>query len=223
MLLFEKDTSILFTGDSVTDAGRAHPVGENGIPGMANSLGDGYVNLIDTFLNVYYPELALQVRNTGISGNSSRDLIARWQQDVIDLAPDYLVVMIGINDLWRRFDSPGVRNWHVLEEEYAQNLRKMIAVSRDNVKEMIFLTPYFIEPNTVDAMRAMTDNYRAICKKVCAEAGVRCIDLQQAFDDYLQYRHPCYIMWDRVHPGRIGSMIIARTFLKEMGFDRPVI
>lgn len=222
MLLAEK-TTLLFTGDSVTDANRDRPVGEAGIPGVFNGLGTGYVSVIDTFLNVYYPELLVRVQNTGTSGNTSRDLLARWQTEVADLNPDYLVVCIGFNDVWRQFDSPAMRREQVLPEEYAANLRAMIAASAKNVREMIFLTPYYMEPQTGDPMRARMDEYRALCLQICAEAGLRCIDLQQVFDEYLQYRHSSFITWDRVHPGRIGSLLIARRFLKEIGFDRPLI
>ena len=222
MLLQEK-TTLLFTGDSVTDAGRALPVGEGQHPGQADGLGNGYVSCIDTLLNVCYPELLIRVQNTGISGNTSRDLWARWQRDVLDLSPDYLAVCIGFNDVWRQFDSPAVTSLHVSPQQYADNLRAMIASVQGRVRGLFFLTPYYLEPLTADPMRARMDEYRALCKSVCAAAGVRCIDLQQPFDAYLQHRHSSYIMWDRVHPGRIGSLIIARTFLREIGFDRPVV
>ena len=222
-MIFEKNSTILFTGDSVTDAGRERPVGEGIIPGLANGLGTGYVSCIDTFLNVWYPELLLRVVNTGVSGNTSRDLLARWQTDVVELAPDYLVVCIGFNDVWRQFDSPCAPSFHVLPEEYEANLRAMVAASKDSVRQMIFLTPYYLEPLTADPMRARMDEYRALCRRVAEENGLLCIDLQEMFCDYLQHRHSSYIMWDRIHPGRIGSMLIARRFLAAVGFDRPLM
>lgn len=222
MLLKEK-TTLLFTGDSVTDADRERPVGEGGAPGLFNGLGTGYVSMIDTFLNVYYPELTVRVCNTGVSGNTSRDLLARWKTDVTDLSPDVLVVCIGFNDVWRQFDSPALRAAHVLPEEYAANLQAMIDRSQGHVGRIIFMTPYYLEPLKTDAMRARMDEYGALCKQVCAQNGLCCIDLQQVFDEYLQYRHSSYIMWDRVHPGRIGSLLMTRRFLKEIGFDRPLV
>ena len=59
--------------------------------------------------------------------------------------------------------------------------------------------------------------------EVAAKFGLPCVDLQKEFCDYLQYRHSSYVMWDRVHPGWVGSMLIAKALLKEMGFDRPLI
>lgn len=87
-MIFKKGQKIVFAGDSVTDDGRARPVGE----GLWDALGNGYVKLIDTFFSVDYPELYLRCVNMGISGNTSRDLLKRWDTDVNALNPDYVVV-----------------------------------------------------------------------------------------------------------------------------------
>ncbi len=219
MLKFHDGDKILFTGDSVTDSGRGRPIGE----GLWEGVGNGYVRSIDTMLNVCYPELLLHVCNTGTSGNTSRDLRERWQTEVLDLEPDYLVMCIGFNDVWRQFDSPACRNQHVQPEEYRENLVQMIDSALPKVKELILMTPYYMEPCREDRMRARMDEYRAIMQEVAKERGLCCIDLQKEFDDYLQYRHSSYITWDRVHPGWIGSLIITRAFLRMVGFDRQVI
>lgn len=219
MLKFENGDTILFTGDSTTDSGRGRPVGE----GLWDGVGNGYVRAVDTLLSVCYPERIFHVINTGCGGNTSRDLVNRWQSDVLDLSPDYVVCMIGINDVWRQFDSPGCVGQQVDLPEYRQNLQSMIERTKPKVKEMILMTPFFMETNEKDAMRARTDQYIQAMKEIAADYGVRCIDLQKVFCDYLAYRHPSAISWDRVHPGWIGSMLIAKTFLKEMGFDREVI
>ncbi|MEG0457698.1 MAG: SGNH/GDSL hydrolase family protein, partial [Oscillospiraceae bacterium] len=171
------------------------------------------------------PESLFHVINTGTGGDTSSNLLARWECDVINIAPDYLVVCIGINDIWRQFDTPSIKSSHVSIEMYEQNLKKYITQTREkiNVKEIIFMTPYFMEPNKEDLMRKKTDEYGNVMKKVAKEMGVTLIDLQKEFDDYLKFRHSSYIMWDRVHPGHIGNLIIAKAFLKQMGFDRPII
>lgn len=218
-MLFNNGDKIVFTGDSVTDSGRGHPVGE----GLWDGVGNGYVRSIDTLLNVCYPEQLFHIVNTGTGGNTSRDLESRWQAEVLDLKPDWVVMCIGINDVWRQFDSPAVTNQHVYPDEYREILCRLAEKTKPLVKGLIMMTPYYMEPNREDSMRKRTGEYAAIMKETAARYNVPCIDLQKEFDDYLQYRHSSYIMWDRVHPGWIGSLIIARAFLREVGFDRNVI
>ena len=204
-MLFKKDSKIVFIGDSVTNYGRAFPVGDG-----KDMLGNGFVNLIDMFLAVEYPELNLRCVNMGIDGDTSLKLLNRWETDVNALDPDYVVVEIGINDVWRQFDSPQIPELSVLPQEYENNLRSIIKRTK---AKMIFMTPYYLETNREDKMRHRTEEYAAICKRVADEHGFPVVDLQAAFDRLLKFYYPAYITWDRVHPGKIGAMVIARAFL----------
>ena len=96
MRLKSGDT-LLFIGDSITDCGRGYPVGEGA------ELGCGYVSAFRQVLLANYPRLKVRILNTGIGGNQVTDLAARWQTDVMDLEPDWLAVMIGVNDVWVQF------------------------------------------------------------------------------------------------------------------------
>jgi lysophospholipase L1-like esterase len=218
-MLLQNGDRIVFTGDSTTDAGRARPVGE----GLHQGVGDGYVRQIENILNVLYPDWALWISNTGNSGDTSRALLARWQNDVMNLNPDWVSVMIGINDIWRQYDSPGVLNRHVYADEYRDNLQKMMERTLPAVKGVILMSPFFMEPCREDWMRQTTDKYVKICEETAKKYNCHFINLQSAFDDYLQYRHSSYISWDRVHPGQIGSLLIAREFIKAIGVDRSFL
>ena len=111
-------------GDSITDVGRARPIGE----GRADdALGRGYVMMVDALLGAVYPERLIRVINMGVSGNTTRDLKARWQKDVLDLKPDWLSIMIGANDVWRQYDSPKQTEGHVLIDEYERNLSELVS------------------------------------------------------------------------------------------------
>lgn len=218
MLQFDNGDRILFTGDSITDAGRKRPVGE----GLWEGVGTGYVRMIDTFLSVFYPEKVLHVMNTGISGDTSKGLLARYQEDVLSLQPDWVSVLIGVNDVWRQFDMPGDKQNHISVDEYENNVRLLIEGILPHVKGLFLMTPYYMEINKMDAMRAKMDQYGEVIKRLADEYKLPCIDLQKVFVGYLQYRHSAYIMWDRVHPGWIGSMLIANAFLKAAGFDKNI-
>jgi len=80
------------------------------------------------------------------------------------------------------------------------------------------MSPYFIEPNKADAMRAQMDRYGAAMKAQAEKSGVIFVDVQAAFDAMLAHYHPAAIAWDRVHPNQAGHMVIARAFLKAVGF-----
>ena len=206
-MILKQNQRIVFIGDSITDGGRKYPIGE----GLWDAAGSGFVRMVDTFLAVDYPELNIRVTNMGVSGNTSYDLLDRWEHDVSDLNPDIVVMCIGVNDVWRQFDSPASPDWAVTPKRFEINLNEMADLTKAH---MLWLTPYFLEVNLSDPMRARMDEYRAIMKKVAAERGIDCIDLQNEFDTYLQKRHSSFISWDRVHPGWVGSLIISRAVLK---------
>ena len=214
-MLFENMDRIVFTGDSVTDMERARPVGE----GLFDNVGRGYVRVIENMLNAWYPEVLVRISNTGTDGNTSRDLRARFQTDVMDLKPDWVSICIGINDVWRQFDSPAIPDDHVTPEGYEENLEAMILAVKEDVKGIFLLSPYYMEPNKTDPMRARMDAYGAVCRKIAEKYGCQFVDLQEVFDRYFQYRHSSYIAWDRVHPNQVGATIIAKAFLEQCGFE----
>ena len=114
----QKGSKLVMIGDSITDAGRARPVGE----GLFDPLGRGYVCMVNALLGAVYPERGLRVVNMGCSGNTVRDLKARWQTDVFDLKPDWVSIMIGINDVWRQYDLPLQPESHVPLKEYEEKI-----------------------------------------------------------------------------------------------------
>ena len=101
-MTIKPNMKILFQGDSITDAGRNRDADTANIP---SGLGSGYVNLIAAQLLRQHPEDNLQIYNRGISGNRIVDLYARWKVDAINLKPDLISVLIGVNDTWHEFGS----------------------------------------------------------------------------------------------------------------------
>ena len=83
-MILENMDRIVFAGDSVTDMGSTNPVGE----GLFDNVGRSYVRIIENMLAVYYPEIKVRVTNSGISGNTSRELLARFDRDVFNLNHD---------------------------------------------------------------------------------------------------------------------------------------
>ncbi len=218
-MLFKDGDRVLFTGDSITDAGRKRPVGE----GLWEGVGTGYVRVIDNILTAVYPDMKLHIMNTGVSGNTSRDLLARVETDVTKLGADYVVFMIGANDVWRQVDEPCVTHGHVYLAEYSQNVAEFIDRVQESGATVICMLPYFMEANRGDLMRIKIEECAAAARRICEAKGVMCIETQPAFDAFLKHRYPASLSWDRVHPGPVGSTILARTFLRAVDFDRPFI
>ncbi len=214
-MIFQDGDRIVFAGDSVTDMGSKIPVGE----GLWDNVGKGYVRIVENMLAVWYPERTIRVTNSGISGHTSRDLLERFERDVVSLHPDWVSICIGINDVWRQFDSPAISEDAVSLEEYERNVETMILTVKDSVKGIFLLTPYYMEPNREDKMRARMDEYGAVMKKLAEKHGCVLVDFQKVYEDYLHIKHSSYIAWDRVHPNQIGSTLMAREFLKHCEFD----
>lgn len=214
-MLLEQNDKLVMIGDSITDCGRKHPVGE----GRNEDWGKGYVSKVHSLLHSFYPELGIRVVNMGNSGNRVRDLRNRWQTDVLDLQPQWVSILIGINDVWRQFDQPLQTEIHVYPDEYRETLNELVERTLPSVKGIVLMTPFYIEPNKSDAMRSMMDSYGQIVKETAERHGTVFVDTQAAIDRLLAHLYPATLAWDRVHPNAIGHMTLARAFLNGIGFD----
>lgn len=208
-MLFEANQKVVFIGDSITDCGRRD---------IAAPYGDGYVNLVRSLVAARYPELNLKVVNKGIGGNTTRDLAARWEQDVIGEQPDWLSVMIGINDVWRTYDSNGVGAVGI--EEYTATLRTLLDRARtDTTARLILAEPYMIEPNQSQPMRHQMDMYGAVVRELAAEYDAILVRTQLAFDVALASTTPQDWADDQIHPNLAGHAVIALAFLRAIEFE----
>mgnify|MGYP000035334274 CR=1 FL=1 len=208
----DNNSTLLFIGDSITDTDRNRPVGER------DGLGTGYVSIVDGQLAVRHPETHIRVLNTGISGNRVIDLRDRWEDDVLALKPDWLTIMIGINDVWRQIDNPMLAE-QVGLDEFRTIYGELIKRTLPSLKGLVLLSPYFIEPNREDPMRQMMDTYGQATRELAAQHGALFGDTQAAFDIYLKHNPSQTLCGDRVHPNRKGHTIIASAFLSAIGSE----
>jgi lysophospholipase L1-like esterase len=210
------NAKLVMIGDSITDAGRRQPVGE----GHGEALGYGYVAQVDALLTACASELGIQIVNVGTSGHTVRHLAARWQRDVFELKPEWLSIMIGTNDVWRQFDSPTRPDEAVLPPEFAQTLEQLVTQTQPTLTGgLILMTPFFVEPNRSDLMRARMDEYGAIVKDIAVKHNTLFVDTQAAFDTVLAHFPPATLAGDRVHPTQPGHMVLAHAFLQALDFD----
>jgi lysophospholipase L1-like esterase len=208
---FKPRQKIVFIGDSITDCGRRD---------AAAPFGSGYVSIARALLLARYPELGLRFANMGISGNTVRDLAARWERDVVQEKPDWLSVMIGINDVWRAFD--GRPDNAVPLDEYEATLRRLLDRARTATgTRLILMEPYMIEPSHAEPMRHEMDRYGAVVRALAADYNAILVRTQAAFDAALQHTTPGDWAQDRIHPNLPGHAIIALAWLRAVGFAMP--
>ncbi|MDF6017088.1 SGNH/GDSL hydrolase family protein [Streptomyces sp. JH34] len=126
--------TVLFQGDSITDVGR---LAERDRP-----LGNGYVRMAAESVRSARPDSDITFFNRGVSGDGVADLRARWREDALDLEPDVVSVLIGVNDTWRRYDSGTVNPVRVYEDDY----RAILTQVRERTGARLILIEPFLVP-----------------------------------------------------------------------------
>jgi lysophospholipase L1-like esterase len=121
--------------------------------------------------------------------------------------------------VWRHFDARLLVERQVGFDEYAATLEKLVRTTRPRLTGMVLMTPYMIEPNRADPMRAAMDRYSDVVRDLAQRYEAILVDTQAAFDQVLEHVHPMALAGDRVHPNLSGHMVIARAFLKAVGFQ----
>ncbi|MEH1164395.1 SGNH/GDSL hydrolase family protein [Micromonospora sp. CPCC 205539] len=194
---------VVFIGDSITDCGRRD---------TAAPYGAGYVSLVRSLVSARHPELDLEWVNRGVSGDTVRDLAARWAADAIAERPDWLSVLIGINDIWRRYgDRPDEA---VPIDEYERTLRDLLRQAVDATGcRLILGDPFLIEPDRTFPQRADADRYAAVVAALAAEYDAVHVPTQAAFDRVLAVSPAKRWADDRVHPHLPGHAVLADAFL----------
>ncbi len=140
----------------------------------------------------------------------------RWDSDVIARKPDWLSIMIGVNDVWRQFSGP-LKPGHISIELFEETYRSILTSVRNQLKGLVLLSPFFIETNRSDPMRKKLDMYSRVIEKLAQEFDAVFIDVQTAFENYLIHWPTQSLCGDRVHPNTTGHMVIAKAFLEGIG------
>lgn len=205
--MLEKNSLVLFQGDSITDTGRT------AAPDPDSSLGEGYPAKIAEKLTNEYTDLGIKVINRGISGNRTWDLLDRWDKDCVKLNPDYVSLLIGVNDTWRRYDSGMVTT----AEEYEANMRTLLNRIKTETSAKIILLNIFLLDVTPDKAQMRPDllEKQEVIYRLAKEYDVTFIDLSKIFDKMVADGTAMEeISADGVHPTDFGHTVIAEQWLK---------
>lgn len=209
--LFEKGDTVLFQGDSITDAGREK---SKELPNNASSFGSGYAFLAASVLLNVLSEKELTIYNRGISGNKVFQLADRWQKDCIDLKPDVLSILIGINDYWhfRNGEYDGT------VKIYENDFRKLLQRTRSEFPDVKLV---ICQPFAVTNTRAVdvtwvepVKTFQAAAKRISNEFDAIWVPFQEVFDEAVKHAPATYWTGDGVHPGMPGAQLMAEAWLR---------
>lgn len=207
MLRLDEKQTILFMGDSITDCGRSR---EN-----PAELGNGYANMIANRLNADMPELDLKFLNFGISGHRVKDLKARWQEDCLNHNPDILSIMIGINDVWRRYDSDDPTP----AEAFLADYRDIIKAVKAKCNSQIIMIEPFVLPVSEDRKewREDLDPKIAGIRELALEFADAYVPMDGIFAAASIRREPAFWSADGVHPSQAGHQLMTDAWITEAG------
>jgi lysophospholipase L1-like esterase len=199
---------ILFQGDSITDAFRK-PEEIN----PAYQLGNGYAFLVAARLGARHPESHFKFINRGISGQAVQDLAKRWQRDALDLQPDVLSLLVGVNNIIRR--QAGTKD--IPDAEVLGCYRHMLEQmrARNPGLRIILLEPFLLEAGDVTAswQAALAPIQEGIAG-IAREFDALLIPLQQIFDGALSLAPTAYWAYDGIHPTHAGFQLVADAWLR---------
>lgn len=211
--IINKDAVVLFQGDSITDARRSRS--ETG-PNSQPALGNGYAWFAAAQLLVDHPSSNLRTFNRGISGNKVYQLIERWQADCLDLKPDVLSILIGVNDFWHTLTG----HYTGTVEKYEADYQKLVEQTRKALPgvKLVLCEPFVLQCGAVDAKWFPEfDKYRAAAARIARASRATWVPFQSMFNEALKYAPPEHWAKDGVHPTEAGASLMAHAWLKAVG------
>ncbi len=205
-----KENIILFQGDSITDSGRDR---EDDTFNNASVLGSGYPMLAGAALLEKHASLNLKVINKGISGNKVYQLAERWDADCLNLKPDILSILIGVNDIWHKLNGQYNGTVEIYRHDYIALLERT-KKALPNVKLII------CEPFAVPGVKAVDEKwypefygYQKAARDIADQFGAIFIPYQRIFDEAQKHAPGAYWTRDGVHPSLAGAQLMAQAWL----------
>lgn len=202
MTLIADNSVVLFQGDSITDAGRLE---------SSDGMGFGYASFAAAWFSALYPEKRVRFINRGISGNRAVDLQSRWQRDCLDLNPDWVSILIGINDTWRRYDS----NDPTSVEQYENAFRAILTQTAALGARVIVCEP-FVLPVPKDRLkwRVDLDPKIDVARHLAREFNAIYVPFDGIFAQASTQQPPAFWAEDGVHPSAAGHALMAQSWLR---------
>lgn len=195
---------ILFQGDSITDCSRG-----------GDKLGMGYALMVTAALTK--DGTAHECINRGVSGHRVVDLLARWKRECINLKPDYMSILIGVNDVWHELsDNPNGVSAELFEKVYDLMLEQTFA-GCPGIK-VVLMEPFVVHGPATDVnwdfLNGEVALRREAVRRLAKKYNLSTIPLQDIFDEAIQNVAPAsHWSGDGVHPSPAGHALITEHWI----------
>ena len=193
---------ILFQGDSITDAGRNRA--------NIHDLGQGYAKYAAPLIQKAMPNTEFEFVDLGISGNRSDDILARSQTDVVDIDPDIISILIGINDVWHRHSH----GREMTDEQFEANYRALLErIRQETHAKILILCPFLLPSSDKESWRDEVERIAAIVRRLASEYADAYLPLDEKFAEALPTAPtPMHYSVDGVHPNAAGAEFIGGLY-----------
>lgn len=195
---------IVFFGDSITESGRNHM--------DENDLGVGYVKIAAGKLRLLYPDTKFLFLNRGNGGERTADLLRRVDSEVCAEHPDYVVLEVGINDVWCRFS----RGENVSPEEFRANYEQLVDKILATGAKLYLIQPYALKMGDKQRFRPYLNTFNEIIRDIAKAHALPLIPTDEIFAGVTQDIDPAQFSVDGVHPTHRGCRYIADLLIKEL-------
>jgi acyl-CoA thioesterase I len=193
---------VLFQGDSITDTFRKRDV--------ADDLGQGYASIAAAWYQALYPEHMVRFVNRGIDGNTVLNLKDRWQEDCIDLKPDLVSILIGVNDTscaMQNLDNSSL-------EEFEAAYRDILCQTKETGADLLLIEPFVLPyPDSKLVWRKELDARIFVVRTLAREFEATLVPMDGLFAQAAARREPVFWSYDGIHPSAPGHALIAQAWL----------
>ena len=186
----------------MTDAGRDRS--------NPNDMGEGYPKYASAMIQDSFPDTEFEFYNLGISGNRTEHLVARLESDFIEIQPDILSIMIGVNDVWHHYDFERIET---TDEYFEANLRKILSEIKERTSaKLLLIQPILLDVPDKAHMRPELERKQAIFARLAEEYADVYLPMDEIFHTEVE-EEPTYYAADGVHPTGDGACYIAEHYL----------